>query len=259
MFEKKHYLVFDCEGTNDTATFGDGKDDKPQLPYDCSGVIMERDGTIVDRFAYLCKEVFTDCKLMDSAFYKRKMPEYLDRIANGEIDPMSASDIFTNLNALCEEYNIPDMWAYNADYDVNALRNLFTKYRRKHGFDRESAQKVLALRPRDIMTAAVESLVGPRKYYNFIKEHGYFSGKNNVRYGAEFMYQFITGDTTFQEEHKGLDDAIIESEILARVFAAKKKVHGDLAPKYYYSRVNAKCKHGGGSKPVGRPRKVTCE
>ena len=51
MFEKKHYLVFDCEGTNDTATFGDGKDDKPQLPYDCSGVIMERDGTIVDRFA----------------------------------------------------------------------------------------------------------------------------------------------------------------------------------------------------------------
>ena len=109
------------------------------------------------------------------------------------------------------------------------------------------------------MTAAVESLVGPRKYYNFIKEHGYFSGKNNVRYGAEFMYQFITGDTTFQEEHKGLDDAIIESEILARVFAAKKKVHGDLAPKYYYSRVNAKCKHEGGSKPVGRPRKVTCE
>lgn len=243
MFEKKYYLVFDCEGTDDKATFGDGKNDKPQLPYDLSGVVITRQGEIVDRFAFLCKEVFTDCKLMDSAYYKCKMPEYLDRIANGEIEPMTASEIFTAIAELCESWNISDLWAYNADYDTNAIRNLFTKYRRKHGFDRASAQKVVALRPRDIMTAAVETLVGPRKYYKFVKENGLFSGKGNVKYGAEIMYRFITGRVDFEEEHKGLDDAIIEAEILTRVFQAKKKVKADLAPQYYYKRVNAKCHH----------------
>lgn len=243
MFTKKYYLVFDCEGTDDKATFGDGKHDKPQVPYDLSGVVMERNGNIVDRFAFLCEEVFTDCKLMDSAYYKRKMPEYLRRLANGEIEPMTASDIFTAMAELVDQWGLDDMWAYNADYDMNALRNLFAKYRRKHGFDREAAEKVLALRPRDIMTAAVETLVGPRKYYNFVKENNLFSAKGNVKYGAEIMYRFITGQMDFIEEHKGLDDAIIESEILVRVFKAKKKVNADLAPEYYYKRVNAKCKH----------------
>lgn len=236
---KKYYLVFDCEGTNDEKM---GKDDN-QIPYDLSGVVMERGGKIVEQFAFLCKEVFTDCELMNSAYYKRKMPEYLDRIRNGEIDPLTVQEIISRLADICRRWNITDLWAYNVRYDFFAIINLIERYQRKRHFPKEDACQLLDLNPCDIMQAAVETLCGPRKYYNFCCEHDFFSKKGNPNYGAEILYRFITNNADFQEEHKGLDDAVIESEILVRVFQTKRKVPKGVAPEYYYKRVNARTKH----------------
>lgn len=239
MFTKKYYLVFDCEGTNDE---GFGVKDN-QLPYDLSGVVIERSGKVVDEFAFLVKDVFTDCDLMNSAYYKRKMPEYLDRIAEGTIEPVTVQEVFVKLAAIADRWNISDLWAYNVNYDGGAIKNLFAKYCRKRNFPKEQAQKVCNLRPCDIMLAAVETLCGSRKYYNFCVEHGYFSKRNNINYGAEILYRFITQNTGFVEEHKGLDDARIESEILVKVFNTKKRVPQGVAPDYFYKRVNARVKH----------------
>lgn len=254
MFQKKYFMVFDCEGTKDEAFFGSGKEDKNQLPYDLSGVIIDRQGNHVERFAYACKEVLANGELMSSAYYGHKVPEYYDRMFTGEIKPLTASEIFTELAKLIDKYNLTEIYAYNVDYDINALNNLFKRYRRKHGFDRAAAEKVCALAPKDIMAAAVYAFCGPRKYLKFAKENGGINPNNNVRYGAEIMYRYLFDLPEFVEEHKGIDDAIIEAEILVKIWKRKKKVHADPAPPYFYSTVNALCKHDNG-KRRGRPRK----
>lgn len=239
MFTKKYYLVFDCEGTDDL-TLGERDN---QLPYDLSAVVIDREGAVVDEFAFLVKDVFTDCDLMNSAYYKRKMPEYLDRLAEGTIQPVTVQEVFANIAEVIDRWNVSDLWAYNVGYDYQAIANLYKKYRRKRNFPHDKAQAVCDLNPRDIMLAAVETLCGPQKYYKFCVANGYFSKRNNVNYGAEIVYRFITGNTDFIEEHKGIDDARIESEILVKVFQTKKKIPQTVAPNYFYKRVNARVKH----------------
>ena len=46
-----------------------------------------------------------------------------------------------------------------------------------------------------------------------------YTNKGNIMTNAEVVYQYITDQEDFKEDHTALSDAIIESEILARIFA----------------------------------------
>jgi hypothetical protein len=48
---------------------------------------------------------------------------------------------------------------------------------------------------------------------------------NQPRLTAEIIYRFISGDENFIEEHKGLDDVLIEKEILAYCYRKHKKMN----------------------------------
>ena len=60
---------------------------------------------------------------------------------------------------------------------------------------------------------AKNTIVKEEGYKNFCIEHGFVTKKGNLRYTAEIIYRFITGNTEFIEEHTGLADALIEKEI----------------------------------------------
>ena len=46
-----------------------------------------------------------------------------------------------------------------------------------------------------------------------------YTSKGNIITNAEVVYQYVTDQEDFKEDHTALSDAIIESEILARIFA----------------------------------------
>ena len=46
-----------------------------------------------------------------------------------------------------------------------------------------------------------------------------YTNKGNIITNAEIVYQYVTDQEDFKEDHTALSDAIIESEILARIFA----------------------------------------
>ena len=52
------------------------------------------------------------------------------------------------------------------------------------------------------------------KYKEFCDKNSYYTEAGNYSTTAEIMYRFITGDTTFEEQHTALSDAEIESAIL---------------------------------------------
>ena len=45
-------------------------------------------------------------------------------------------------------------------------------------------------------------------------ENGFMTANNQRKFTAEVLYRFISGDVSFEEVHKGIDDVLIEKEIL---------------------------------------------
>ena len=65
-------------------------------------------------------------------------------------------------------------------------------------------------------------------YRHFCEENGYITKNNQVRLTAEIIHRFISGDEDFQEEHKGLDDCLIEKDILAYCYRKHQKMDARL-------------------------------
>ncbi len=61
-------------------------------------------------------------------------------------------------------------------------------------------------------------------YHAIADANGWRSDAGNVRTNAEKVYAYITGNTDFIEAHTALDDARIETEILQRLLASKKRI-----------------------------------
>mgnify|MGYP003334756215 FL=1 len=67
----------------------------------------------------------------------------------------------------------------------------------------------------DIWTMAVNTLCKQKTFLANAK----FTKSGNIITNAETVYNYVNDTEDFVEEHTALSDAIIESEILARVFA----------------------------------------
>jgi hypothetical protein len=70
----------------------------------------------------------------------------------------------------------------------------------------------------DTLKMARECLGKDEQYRQFCLDNGYTYGKEEkpqLRFTAEIVYRFLTGNLDFVEEHTGLEDVLIEKDILA--------------------------------------------
>lgn len=236
MAKKKFFLIIDVEGTGDA-------DKRNQLPYDVGGAVMARNGEIVETFSFVNSDIFCDGRLMATAYYANKSPEYLSRLYRGETKPATTGEIFRHMADVMDRYGISEIWAYNVNYDCRALWNAAHAFKRNFTPEEiRAAVRVVEATPKDIWRAAAEVLYGYH-YCKFCRANGYETDKGNIRTGAEFGYRYLTGDTSFEEEHRGLDDVLIEAHILKRVLDQHKKF--DATPSgFLHKKVMKKEKHG---------------
>jgi hypothetical protein len=71
-------------------------------------------------------------------------------------------------------------------------------------------------------------LLNTRSYVKFALENGLVSDADNIQTSAECAYKFITGDVTFVEEHKGLEDVRIEVAVMASCYKTHKKIENSV-------------------------------
>ena len=76
----------------------------------------------------------------------------------------------------------------------------------------------------DTLKMARQVIAKTPTYKNYCVTNGYLTKNNQVRLTAEILYRFISGVEDFEEEHKGLDDVMIEKEILAYCYRKHKKM-----------------------------------
>lgn len=208
--KKHYYLVLDVE----TA----GSFDKP-LVYDLGGVITDRQGKIHSHFSFIIEEIFSDKKTMATAYYRDKIPLYLQGLQKRTYTVKRFMDAHAYVMGLIAHYNVKAIMAYNASFDIGAL-NTTLRYiiGRKYFFPKGTEVNC-------IWHMACQTIGQQATFRKWTRKNGLVSEKGNIQTSAEVMYAYINLDPHFEERHMGIYDVIIETRILAHIFRQRKRMN----------------------------------
>lgn len=251
--KKLVYLVLDCEtATLPYAANFCGEERKKiaiskPLPYDTGWTLMYRTGEIIARRQFLVSEIFSVPSVFNTAYYRDKRPLYLEKLKSGEIvlttwevvaetlkADMELADYVGAYNAMFDFFKaIPFMELYieklySSDYyEWEEKQNRFCdyivntsdrrKYESKKDYEHFSFRGVS--RPVfDIWGLSCDYLLNNIKYkekcfnHNMLTESGEY-----FKTSAESSFRHLSGQYDFDEAHTAMEDAEIESAILAKV------------------------------------------
>lgn len=210
--KRKHYvLVIDTETAN-TLTNEDGSLDMSNvLVYDCGWAVVDTKGNIYETASFVNRDVFNDMRdLMQSAYYAHKIPQYIEDLRTGSRKMATTYEIRQAMMDTLEKYGITEVAAHNARFDHNALnvtRRYMTASRFRYWFPYE-------IEIWDTMKMAQDVICNMPTYKKFCEEHGYITESGRLRKTAEILYRYISKNLEFQESHTGLEDVLIEAEIM---------------------------------------------
>lgn len=213
-----YYLVIDTETTNGL---------EQPFVYDIGGAIVDKRGNVYETFSFVIRDIFVyERELMQTAYYANKIPSYVSDIQQGRRQMVDFYTARKHVLRLMKKYNVRDIAAYNASFDLNALNTTqrwLTKSRFRYFFP--YGTRVVC-----IWNMACQTLCQRITYKRFCEEHQLFSGNGhgtdrtarNISTSAENVYRYLMLNPDYEEEHKGLDDVMIEAYIMRRCFEAKK-------------------------------------
>lgn len=193
--------------------------------YDVGWAVVDKRGKVYDTKSFVNADIFLDEKeLMKSTYYADKLPKYWKEIKSGERVLTSFYNIRKALLKTISEYSITEIYAHNMRFDYGTLQNTqrwLTKSKYRYFFPKN----VIIC---DTLKMARDVILKMPTYKKFCEENGFLTINGKLSASAENLYRFITKDTTFVESHTGLEDVLIEKEILAYCFKQHKKMRRKL-------------------------------
>lgn len=218
--KRKHYvLVVDTETAN-TIQDGDSLDMSNVLVYDCGWAVVDTKGNIYETASYVNRDIFCEERdLMRTAYYSWKIPRYVEELRAGSRKMATTYEIRKAMLDTIEKWGIKEVAAHNARFDYNAL-NVTQRYttasRSRYWFPFDSVEIW------DTMKMAQDVICKMSTYKTFCQENGYVLKNGVCRKTAEILWRFISGDNKFEESHTGLEDVLIEAEIMFYCFRQHK-------------------------------------
>jgi len=250
------YMVFDCETAtlpfaNEIAC-GDSEKKKRiaiarPLIYDLGWTITNRKGEILDKKQYLIAETFAVPAVFNTAYYSAKRPLYLEMLANDETCIKPWNDVMEIFMDDLQKVNA--VGAYNSMFDFKKAipftelyiqklyspnyyeweqvqRNLCRKianepYKKNEekDFDAENFSFRGETYPLfDLWGLATTHLLNTVSYKKSCLNNNMLTASGTYfKTSAEASYRYLTDKYDFDEAHTALDDAIIETYILAQI------------------------------------------
>lgn len=210
---KKYLMVLDVETTNNNMEKGTKNDG---LVYDIGFVVCDKQGNIYCKRSYAVQEIFDWTELMSTAYYYKKLPKYYERLANNKMYKNSIWHIRKVIKEIMQIFNITEVYAYNANFDYTTLNNTvrYLSGSACRWFFPYGTQIC------DIWNIACQVL-GTQKTFQW---ENIRNANNNLITNAERMFGYCE-QIDFEEEHTGLADAVVESQILARCFKSHKSIN----------------------------------
>lgn len=204
MSRKKYVMVLDVEGMSNKRPYNVG-----YLVTDLSGnVACERSFALMD---CIMENLDTAIRRVEKGVAEQMTHNNIIEILNDPIKYkwLLSSDFVDTLKKDLTDFGISEIWAYNCNFDKNQISKLVN----------------LDVEWCDIWTAIVKAKCLTKKFVRFCKENQFLTEKGNCKTSAEVVYNYLTNQTQFVEEHTGLADVKIEYEIFMNVRKQKKKIH----------------------------------
>lgn len=195
-----NYLFIDTETTNTL--------DDPFV-YDVGLSVIDENENILAERSFAVADIFLDDSLMETAFFKEKIPAYWEEIKAGKRELRRFFTVKKVIAELCETYSIKYTVAHNALFDnrsLNTTQRLLTssKYRYFLPYGVEWL---------DTLKMARQVFKTDDEYGKFCFENEYVTSKNGRRYTAEILWRYLSDNNGFAEAHTGLEDVHIEQKI----------------------------------------------
>lgn len=251
--KRKYYLILDTETA--TVPFANiiARNEyekkniaiaKP-LVYDIGWTISDRQGNIIKKENYLVQETFFVPQVFNTAYYRDKRPQYMEMFGKREIEALPWNNIIEILLQDCR--NTDFVCAYNAAFDFKKaipfteryIKALYSNYYQKwedrqiesckqivNGYNNAKNEKYLEpifeLRNEDfpivdLWGLACQRLINNKRYKDYCLKNGLLTqSRLYFKSSAETSFQYLAREYNFIESHTALDDALIETKILAK-------------------------------------------
>ena len=190
-------MIFDTETTSL---------DKP-FCYNIGYVIynVEND-KILETKDFVCEQVWHNPMLFSTAYYANKRDLYV-RSMRGR------NTIMDKFGYICQQmirdikaFNIVGAYAYNSSFDERVFAFNCDWFKCNNPFDNV---------PIFDIRGYAHHFICDSEYKDWCEEYERFSDSGNYSTTAETVYQYVSGNIDFTEEHTALADSIIECMILS--------------------------------------------
>lgn len=216
----KYMLVLDTETAPIDNTI-DGVFPWNMFVYDCGWAVVDKRGKVYRKRSFINADIFLDEKsLMQSAYYAEKIPMYWEDIKSGSRVLAKWYNIRKTMLEDMAEYGITEIYAHNMRFDYGALNTTerwLTKSKYRYFFP-------YGVEICDTLKMARDVIGKMPTFRQFCEKNGYKTKNNQLKFTAEVLYRFITDNNDFIESHTGLEDVLIEKEILAYCYRQHKKM-----------------------------------
>ena len=203
----------------------EGVSPQNMLVYDCGWAVVDKRGKVYKTRSFINTDIFLKEKeLMNSAYYSNKIPMYWEQIKRGERILTSFYNIRKALLEDIAEFEVKEIFAHNMRFDygtLNTTQRWLTKSQYRYFFP-------YGIEICDTLKMARDVIAKMPTYQRFCKENGYLTKNGQYRLTAEIIYRFISKNNDFIESHTGLEDVLIEKEILAYCYKQRKKMRKKL-------------------------------
>ena len=223
---RTYYMVLDTE----TATYNENVKvvrGTNMLVYDLGYAIVDKRGSIYETGSYIVKEIFYDeIERMRTCYFADKRAMYIQDIEYGIHTVINWPDLIFLLEERCLVWNVRAICAYNAIFDYGSICRTNNYINGKYW-----EPPLLKKYPMwDIMKMVKDTIYNRPTYQKFCFNNGNITKHNKPRaqMKAETVKRYLENNPMYKEIHTGLEDVLIESEILAKCFSTRKKMRREL-------------------------------
>lgn len=178
-----------------------------QFIYDLGYTIADNNGDIIAKKSYIITQIFNNKELFATGYYANKLPLYNERLKNGYSKKVCWGNAMRYLANDIKKYGITEIYAYNSKFDTKAIAFMCSWY---GVINPLGATEIL-----DIMDF-IQPITTTTDYKNFCESNGFMTKhkKPKPQQKAETLYRYLKNNVDYEEEHTGLEDSLIELEIL---------------------------------------------